>query len=48
MWEEEKPGLALYIVPLYIRIESGRGVAMAGLWGLRVFLLLCNKHDSQF
>lgn len=46
MWVEEKPGLASYIVSLYMGIESGREVVMAGVRGLCVFLSLCNKHDS--
>lgn len=36
VWEEKKPGLASYIVSLYIRIESGREVGMAGVRGLHV------------
>lgn len=41
VWEEEKPGLALNIVSLYIRIESGREVWMAGVWGCFVCVCVC-------
>lgn len=49
VWEEEKPGLASYIVSLDIRIESGREVGDGRSMGgcMCVFLLICNKYDSQ-